>query len=124
MPGFESAFLVDEGRSPLIGNAPLVPVGLIIDQGIDDRVDQCNLCETFLSFGFLHDLRKFPIGRCAFVEARLAFCQFGQLRQNIGLDLSPSILVHSVGRRKFHHIEWMTRQAVGRPQLDGARLCR
>ena len=34
MPGFECAFLVDEGRSPLIRNAPLVPVGLIIDQAL------------------------------------------------------------------------------------------
>ena len=38
--GFKSTFFVDEGRSPLIRNAPLVPVGFIIDQGIDGRVDK------------------------------------------------------------------------------------
>src|SRR6185437_6794193 len=57
--GFESTFFVNEGRGPLIGNAPLVPVGLIIDQGVDGRVDKCNFRKTFLTFGFLHDLRKF-----------------------------------------------------------------
>ena len=71
--GFKSTFFVDEGRGPLIGNAPLVPVGFIIDQGIDDRVDECNFRQTFVSLGFLDDLFKFPNSRCAFVEVRLAF---------------------------------------------------
>jgi hypothetical protein len=31
--GFESTFFVNEGCGPLIGNAPLVSVGFIIDQG-------------------------------------------------------------------------------------------
>ena len=73
MTGFESTFFVDEGRGPLIGNAPLVPVAFIIDQGIDDRVDECNFRETFMAFGLLDDLFKFPDSRCAFVEVRLAF---------------------------------------------------
>ena len=38
--GFKSTFFVEEGRRPLIGNAPLAPVGFIVDQGIDDRVDE------------------------------------------------------------------------------------
>ena len=38
--GFESTFFVDEGRGPLIGNTPLVPVGFIIDQGVDEQVDE------------------------------------------------------------------------------------
>ena len=59
--GFESTFFVDEGGSPFIRYAPLAPVGFIIDQGIDRRVDKCNFRKTFLTFGFLDDLHKFPI---------------------------------------------------------------
>ena len=71
--GFKSTFFVEEGRRPLIGNAPLAPVGFVIDQGIDDCVDECNFRETFQAFGFLDDFFKFPNSRCAFVEVRLAF---------------------------------------------------
>ena len=73
LTGFKSTFFVDEGRGPLIGNAPLAPVGFIIDQGIDDGVDKCNFRKTVLSFDFLDDVSKFPISRCAVVEVRLAF---------------------------------------------------
>jgi hypothetical protein len=33
--GFQSTFFVDEGRSPLTRNAPLVPVGFMIEQAGD-----------------------------------------------------------------------------------------
>ena len=59
MTSFESAFLVDEGRGPFIRYAPLVPVGFIIDQGIDGRVDNRNFRETFLTFGFPNDPANF-----------------------------------------------------------------
>ena len=74
--GFESAFFVDEGRGPLIGNAPLIPVGFVIDQGVDGRVDQCNFRKAFLIFSFPDDVCKSLLSRCAFIEVRLASRQF------------------------------------------------
>lgn len=68
--GFESTFSVDEGRGPLIGNAPLASVGFIIDKGVDGRVDKCNFRKTFLTFGFPDDVCKSLFSRCALVEVR------------------------------------------------------
>jgi hypothetical protein len=62
--GFESTFFVNEGCGPLIGNAPLVSVGFIIDQGVDGRVDKCNFRKTFLSFGFPDDVFKSVFSLC------------------------------------------------------------